>query len=84
MFIAILCAKMSSVNRSTITDACCLQRQIARAMDDNQNVAVASVDLSSAFDIVNIELLLERLSIIGLPRDVDRLLNVWLKNAKHM
>jgi hypothetical protein len=41
---------------------------------------VSSLDLSSAFDIVNIDLLIKRLRIIGLPPDVIELIEVWLNN----
>ena len=41
---------------------------------------MASVDLSAAFDVVNIDLLIERLRIIGLPSDVVELIKCWLKN----
>jgi hypothetical protein len=68
--------------KSTITAARCLPQQIARAIDDNQYFAVASMDLSSAFDVVNIELLLERLSITGLPQDVIGLLSLWLTKCE--
>jgi hypothetical protein len=64
--------------RSTVSAACVLQREIARAMDDNNYVAVASLDLSSAFDVVNIDLLLTRLSVMGLPKDILELLTEWL------
>ena len=40
---------------------------------------MASLDLSATFDVVNIELLLERLKILGLPPDVVTLVDVWLK-----
>ena len=40
---------------------------------------MASVDLSAAFDVVNIDLLIDRLRIIGLPRDVVGLIRCWLK-----
>jgi retron-type reverse transcriptase len=64
--------------RSTVSAARVLQREIARAMDDNNYVAVASLDLSSAFDVVNIDLLLTRLAVMGLPRDILELLTEWL------
>ena len=32
---------------------------------------MASLDLSSAFDIVNVDLLLKRLLIVGLPNDLN-------------
>ena len=37
---------------------------------------MASVDLSVAFDVVNIDLLMERLRVIGLPGDVVDLIQV--------
>ena len=43
-------------------------------------MAMASMDLSAAFDVVNIELLLTRLRILGLPADVVALIEIWLKN----
>jgi hypothetical protein len=64
--------------RSTVSAARVLQREIARAMDDNNYVAVASLDLSSAFDVVNIDLLLTRLAVMGLPKDILELLTEWL------
>jgi len=47
-------------------------------MDNNNYVAVASVDLSSAFDVVNIELLIICLTKMGLPQDIMGLLKEWL------
>ena len=41
---------------------------------------MASIDLSAAFDVVNIGLLIKRLKIVGLPGDVVSLIEVWLKN----
>ena len=41
---------------------------------------MASLDLSSAFDVVNIDLLIKRLIIIGIPDDIISLISVWLKN----
>jgi hypothetical protein len=40
---------------------------IARALDDDEYILVASLDLSSAFDMVNADLLMKRLQIIELP-----------------
>ena len=40
---------------------------------------MASLDLSAAFEVVNIDLLMECLRIIGLPRDVLPLVEVWLR-----
>ena len=68
--------------RSTITAARILQMEIAKAIDDDKYVAVASLDLSAALNMVNIDLLLMRLSIMGLPADILALLKSWLINRK--
>ena len=47
-----------------------MQSMVAGALDDDNYVALASLDLSTAFDIVNVALLLKRLQIMGLPADV--------------
>ena len=41
---------------------------------------MSSLDLSATFDLVNLNLLLKRLKIIGLPKDLLHLLNAWLRN----
>ena len=43
-----------------------LQSLIANALDENNYIFMARLDLSAAFDIVNIELLVKRLDIIGI------------------
>ena len=65
---------------STSTLMAVLQSQIARALEDEDYVIVASLDLSSAFDLVDIDLLMKRLDLIGLPADVLRLIRAWLVN----
>jgi hypothetical protein len=52
---------------------------IARVLDEDKIVLVSILDLISAFDIVNIDLLLKILKIIGLPSDLIQLISVWLK-----
>ena len=42
-----------------------LQSIISRALDDDNYVAMASIDLSAAFDIVNVDLLIKRLRRVG-------------------
>ena len=66
--------------RSTCTLSIELQNLIARALDEDKLVLLASLDLSSAFDIVNVDLLIKRLRILGLPKDVIDLINIWLNN----
>ena len=65
--------------RSTSTLSIKLQSMIARALDQDEYALVASLDLSSAFDLVNIDLLIKRLKIVGLPSDVVELIEVWLR-----
>lgn len=55
-----------------------LQSLIARALDDGEFVLVSSLDLSAAFDLVDVNLLLKRLKIIGFPSDVFELIKEWL------
>ncbi len=44
---------------------------------------MASLDLSAAFDLVNVELLLTRLRIIGFPKDLVKLIEIWLTKRKY-
>jgi hypothetical protein len=44
---------------------------------------VASIDLRSAFDVVNVELLLKRMRIICLPEDLIELVKVWLSDRMY-
>ena len=55
-----------------------LQSIIARATDENNYVLMASLDLSAAFDLVNVNLLVKRLKIIGMPKDLVKLIEIWL------
>jgi hypothetical protein len=56
--------------KSMATISLSIQSLIARALDDNKFVLLSSLDLSSAFDVVNIDLLLKRLNIVELPNDL--------------
>jgi hypothetical protein len=49
-------------------------------MDLDEYVAVASLDLSAAFDVVNVDLLLKRLEKMGIPKDLTKILTSWLKD----
>jgi hypothetical protein len=65
-------------NKSTATAGLLLQSIIARAANDDNYVIMASLDLSAAFNLVNIELLIRRLRIFGLPSDLISLIQAWL------
>jgi hypothetical protein len=40
----------------------------------------ASMDLTAAFNVLNVDLLLKRLKIMGIPNDVIQLITAWLKD----
>ena len=67
-------------NRSTVTATLTLQSIISRGLDRNDYAAMSSLDLSAAFDLVNLDLLLKRLRIMGIPNDLISLLDIWLRN----
>ena len=51
-----------------------LQAILGRALQENKYAIMSSIDLSSAFNVVNIELLVKRLKILGLPDDIAKLI----------
>ena len=55
--------------KSMVTAIGELQSIIATHMDLDEYVAVASLDLSLAFNVVNVNLLLKRLSAMGIPEE---------------
>ena len=66
--------------RSTATAGLTIQSLLSHALDQNKYALMSSIDLSAAFDVVNINLLLKRLKIIGLPNDIIELIRIWLSN----
>ena len=56
--------------KSTMTAGLSIQSALARALDVGEFALLANLDLSSAFDVVNVQLLLKRMDIIGLPIDI--------------
>ena len=59
--------------KSTTSAGLSIQSALARALNLGQFALLANLDLSSAFDLVNVNLLLKRMRIIGLP--LHRVLN---------
>jgi hypothetical protein len=55
--------------KSTASAGLVLQSIIAKHVDSNEIVGMASLDLSAAFDMVNVDLLIKRLRILGIPSD---------------
>ena len=64
-------------NKSTATAGLLLQSLIARALDNDCYVALAGIDLSAAFDVVDIDPLVKRLQTLGLPNDIVQLIKIW-------
>ena len=54
------------------------QSLIARALKDNKYAMMSSMDLSSAFDVENVGLLIKTLEIIGLSYDIILIFTEWL------
>ena len=65
-------------NHGTKTIGLLLQSLLTDALDKNQYALMASLDLSAAFDVVNIGLLRKRMDIVGIPADVVSLIDTWL------
>ena len=63
-------------NHSTATIGLILQSLISNALIENKFALMASLDLSAAFDVVNIGLLRKRLDIVGIPADVVSLIEI--------
>ena len=57
-------------NKSTVTAGLLLQSLIAEAQDDDKYVALASLDLSTAFDIINVDLLLKSLWLLEIRHNM--------------
>ena len=64
--------------KSTATLGIQIQCLMSRALDEDNHCIIASFDLSSAFDVVNISLLLKRLRVVGLPVELVALIEIWL------
>ena len=67
-------------NRSTATAGLTIQSVLAHDLDNDKYSLMASIDLSAAFDVVNINLLIKRLKLLGLPNDLIELITIWLRN----
>ena len=65
--------------RSTETACLEIQSRIATECDSGKCVAVASFDMTAAFDMVNHALLERRMRIMGLPDQIVKVIMSWLK-----
>ena len=73
-------------SRSSTTDGIIIHLIIARRMDENKFAIMYSLDLSAAFDLVDLDFLLIRLKIMGVPitRRCYFFLEIWLRNKFFM
>ena len=67
-------------NESTNTLSLQLQSLKAWALDEDKYALMASVDLSTAFGVVKIDLLLVGLRLMGLSVDLVDPIEVWLRD----
>jgi hypothetical protein len=58
-----------------------IQSQIARRIDEGQYVAMGSLDLTAAFDVVDVDLLMKQLLTLGLPSEWLDQLEAWLRDC---
>ena len=61
--------------QSTCTAGLVIQSVIAHTVDNDDYALMANLNLSAAFDTVNVKLLLKRLGIVGLPEDLIELIS---------
>ena len=69
-------------NRSTETACLDIQSRIAQDCDKGKYVTMSCLDLSAAFDVVNHELLVRRMEIMGIPNQIVTVVTDWL-NGRH-
>jgi Reverse transcriptase (RNA-dependent DNA polymerase) len=65
-------------HHSTQTATLEIQAKLADILEQKEKAAVVSLDLSAAFDLVDIELLIKRLDILGIPSKLLNLISNWL------
>ena len=65
---------------STATAVQTNQSLLVGAHDGGYFALMAGLDLSLTFDVVNLHLLIKRLTIVGIPKDIVNLISEWLKD----
>jgi hypothetical protein len=63
-----------------VTAAMSIQSKLTQLLENNNYAMMASLDLSAAFDVVNTDLLVARLTVIGLSKDFINIIEEWLTN----
>jgi len=69
-------------DHSTVTALLEIQNRISRNINRGKYHEMISLDLSAAFDMVNHEILVERMKTAGLPNDIINILKNWLTGRK--
>jgi len=67
-------------NSSTITALLKIQTKIVEELESGKIVGMISLDLSSAFDVVDHDLLVQRMKTAKIPNDVIDLVSCWLSD----
>ena len=76
-------ASSLKAGRSTVTAGLAIQSLIARAVDNDEYYVLGSLDLSAAFDVVNRDLLFDRMTKMGLPNDINNKIEKKLAQPRH-
>ena len=71
------------MHKGMVTTGLQLHSIKANHLEIGEHVLTASLDLSAAFNIVNVGLLLRRLENLGLPLEVLRLIKIWITNRSY-
>ena len=69
-------------NHSTVTAMLEIQERIAQALDEGKHVAMVSLDLSAAFDVVNHKRLFKVLKKKGFPQGIIMMVRKWLEKRR--
>ncbi|KAJ3660858.1 hypothetical protein Zmor_005287 [Zophobas morio] len=67
-------------SRSTVTNLSCITQDICKSIDRNTQIDVIYVDFSKAFDKIDHDILLSKLSAFGLCPQLLRLMTSYLSN----
>jgi hypothetical protein len=71
--------------KSTLTAGLKISQSIlSRAINSDKYALMANIDLSAAFDLVNIKLLIKHLKTIELLSDFVRLIELWLSHRSFL
>ena len=70
-------------NRSTITNLLCVTQDLAETIDNNGKMDVIYTDMQKAFDTINHQLLLKKMSLLDFSDSLLALVRSYLMNRQH-